>query len=391
MKNIVGQAVRNEDFWARPYELEDIWDVIESGSHILLCAPRRVGKTSIMYKILDEPRSNYIPIYIDTESADSQSEFWMKVFNELMEEDFINGLQTKAKHFWSQIKTIKISSITTKGVEFGDGETLDYKLAFKKLIKDLDSDKKLIIMLDEFAQTVENIIQYEDKDDENKQNAMSLLKAHRELRQDKQFSKKVTFIYAGSIGLETVVSKIGAIKHINDLNNVKISPLELPDAKLFAEKLFTDIQVDISGDDIDYLLAKIEWLIPFYIQLIGQEIKKLYRRAPEVNTSVIDKATLRALDNRNHFESWQSKLKTGLNANEYLFAKEVLNIISGQNTLDSLAIGNIATKHQLSADEARECIQSLVYDGYINNNDDPKVYRFNSPILKMWWNKNVAN
>ena len=75
-------------------------------------------------------------------------------------------------------------------------------------------------MIDEFAQTIENIIKYDDP-----KNAVALLKAHRELRQDIKFSEKVTFIYAGSIGLESVVAKIDAIKHINDLNPIKIPPL----------------------------------------------------------------------------------------------------------------------------------------------------------------------
>jgi hypothetical protein len=121
-----------------------------------------------------------------------------------------------------------------------------------------------------------------------------------------------------------------------------------------------------------------------------QEIKKLYRREPTVTHLVIDQAINNALENRNHFESWHSKLKTALDRKHYLFSKEVLNEISKADTLTSLDIVNIATKHSLE-DEARECIQSLIYDGYINNNDDVKIYRFNSPILRMWWNKNVAN
>jgi len=386
MKNIVGQAVRNQNFWGRTYELEDIWEAIDSGSHILLCAPRRVGKTSIMYRLLDEPKNDYIPIYIDTESADSQAEFWVKIFNALMEEEFINGLKTKANNFWDKIKNINITSISVDGVEFGDGEVLDYKLAFERLIKGLDHDKKLIIMIDEFAQTIENVIKYEDN-----KSAISLLKAHRELRQNSQFSQKVTFIYAGSIGLESVVSKIDAIKHINDLNNIKVPPLLPEDAKSFAGKLFLSMDVTVSNDAIDYLLKEIDWLIPFYLQLIIQEIKKLYRRKPLVNNAVIDQAIHNALDNRNHFESWQTKLRTGLDSSDYLFSKEVLNSISTNKFLKSLDISDIANKHTLDDDKAKECIRSLVYDGYINNNDDVTTYKFNSPILRMWWNKNVAN
>ncbi|WP_016957436.1 AAA family ATPase [Catenovulum agarivorans] len=386
MKNVVGQVVRKADFWQRKFELEDMWDAINSGSHLLLCAPRRVGKTSLMHKILDEPQDNYIPIYIDTESADSQAEFWKKIFNALTEEKFTSSLKNKAQLFADWLKGIKITSISIEGVEFGDGDVLDYKVAFKRLIKDLEQDKKLIIMIDEFAQTIENIIQYQDV-----QNALSLLKAHRELRQDTEFSQKVTFVYAGSIGLESVVAKIGASKHINDLNSIKVSPLIRAEAQQFVESLFANLSITSTAEVTNYLLDQIDWLIPFYIQLIVQEIKKLYRRAPNLDNSVVDQAINNALDNRNHFESWQSKLKTGLEKDEYLFAKEVLNKISNDTFINSLDINNMASKHKLDENNARENIQSLVYDGYINNNDDSKIYKFNSPILRMWWNKNVAN
>ena len=386
MKNVVGQVVRKADFWQRKFELEDMWDAINSGSHILLCAPRRVGKTSLMHKILDEPQDNYIPIYINTESADSQAEFWKKIFNALTEEKFTSSLKNKAQLLADWLRGIKISSISIEGVEFGDGDVLDYKVAFKRLIKDLDQDKKLIIMIDEFAQTIENIIQYQDV-----QNALSLLKAHRELRQDTEFSRKVTFVYAGSIGLESVVAKIGASKHINDLNSNKVTPLIRAEAQQFVESLFANLNITSTAEVTNYLLDQIDWLIPFYIQLIVQEIKKLYRRAPNLDNSVVDQAINNALDNRNHFESWQSKLKTGLEKDEYLFAKEVLNQISNDTYINSLDINNMASKHKLDENNARENIQSLVYDGYINNNDDSKIYKFNSPILRMWWNKNVAN
>lgn len=386
MNIIVGQVVRKESFWNRENELEDIWDAIESGSHILISAPRRVGKTSILYKILDEPKDNYIPIYINTESADSQSEFWEKLFNTFSEEEFINKFKSISKKYWEKLKNIKIKKASVSGVEFGDGEVIDYKEAFKRLVKDLDDDKKIIIMIDEFAQTIENIIKY----DETK-NAISLLLSHRELRQDTKISTKITFIYAGSIGLESVVSKLGVTKHINDLNNIKVSPLIIDEAKEFTRKLTSSNNIELGEEEIAYLLEKVEWLIPFYIQLIVQEVKKIStrERLELITKETIDKAIDNAIGYRNYFENWQSKLKEAFENREYLFAKDVLNKISSSDTLSARQISNIATKHEI--EEPREVIHALVYDGYINNNDDPKIYRFNSPILRMWWYKNVAN
>ena len=388
MNNSVGQAVRGKDFWKRVNELAVIWSAIESGSHILLVAPRRVGKTSIMFNLQDEPKEGYIVVYIDTESADSENEFWQKLFNALLEEEFISKLKKYSKKFGSFLEKIKINKITIKGVEFGDGSVVDYATAFEKLIKELDSDKKLIIMVDEFAQTVENIIKYE-----NEKNAQSFLRTHRALRQNENLTKKVTFVYAGSIGLESVVTKMGATKLVNDLNSIKVKPLSSDEAMAFTQALCKSTSIEMSEDMIRLLLSKIEWLIPFYIQLLIQELSILCREEKEVvvNSAMIDNAVERALGHRHLFDHWRSKLKDGFKKKGYLFAKEILNIICEKDTMSALKIRNKATKHELDEDYAREIIHSLEYDGYITKYEDGKTYRFNSPILKLWWYKNVAN
>ncbi|UTJ07819.1 AAA family ATPase [Arcobacter roscoffensis] len=388
MKNCVGQAVRGNDFWDRNSEISIIWNKIDSGSHILLAAPRRVGKTSIMFNLLDNPKDDYIVMYIDTESADNENEFWQKLFNALQEEDFVNKLKSYSNTLFEKIKNIRIDKISTSGVTFGDGETLDYSEAFEKMIKDLDTNKKLIIMIDEFAQTVENIIKYEDTI-----SAIKFIKRHRELRQNQKISSKVSFIYAGSIGLESVVSKLNGMKHINDLNSIKVNPLSFIESKQFISVLVSNLELKLDDTVINEFLKRVEWYIPFYIQLIIQEIKTITieDNVNEVTVEILDKAINNALNHRNHFEHWRSKLKEALGINEFKFTKEMLNHISENNIMESLDIINIGVKYDLDDDEVKEIIHSLIHDGYINNNDNPKEYRFNSPILKMWWYKNVAN
>lgn len=388
MKNSVGQAVRGKDFWKRVNELSTIWSAIESGSHILLVAPRRVGKTSIMFNLQDEPKNGYIVVYIDTESADSENEFWQKLFNALLEGEFVSKLKKYTKKFGLFLEKTNIDKITTKGVEFGDGRVVDYAIAFENLVKELDRDKKLIIMVDEFAQTVENIIKYEDE-----KNAQKFLRTHRALRQNENLANKVTFVYAGSIGLESVVTKMNASKLINDLNSIKVKPLTREEAVLFTRQLCKATSIEMSDATITILLDKIEWLIPFYIQLLIQQLDILSKEEnqTQIDEMMIDSAIEQALSQRQLFDHWRSKLKDGFKKKGYLFAKEILNIISEVDTMTSLKIRNKATKHELDEDYAREIIHSLEYDGYITKYEDGKTYRFNSPILKLWWYKNVAN
>ncbi len=385
MPFITGQVVRNKNFWNRKIELEDIWEAIQNGEHTLLVAPRRVGKTSIMYKVLDEPKEGYVALYLDSEEDNFEHEFWARLFNALKKEEFTNKFKSNMTNFKSFIKSIDIKKISLSGIEFGDGKEVDYKVAFEELMSSLPKKEKVIIMIDEFAQTIENIIKYDSK-----KNALNLLKTHRAIRQANQ-SNNIVFIYAGSIGLESVVAKLDGMKHINDLKPIKVSPLETDDANDFILHLLTSNSIEIGKTQIDYMLDKIEWLIPFYIQLILDEIKKLSRKNPNITNNTVDSAINNALEHKNYFDNWRSKIKEAFSDEGYLFSKEVLNVISEDRTISKNDISNIADKYKLSDDEKRETLQSLVYDGYINNTDDIKIYRFNSPILRMWWYKYVAN
>ena len=75
-------------------------------------------------------------------------------------------------------------------------------------------------MIDEFTQTLENIIRKEGED-----NAIHFLQSIRECRFDGVIKDKVLFIYTGSIGLENVANRLSAIDLVSDLDSVKVSPL----------------------------------------------------------------------------------------------------------------------------------------------------------------------
>ena len=385
MAIIAGQAVRGEDFWDRLYLLEDMIEVISRGEHILLVAPRRVGKTSLMYRVMDTVGDEYVVIYVNTQAAHSENAFWEKLFDALMDEEFIATVEQKAKSFLRLLSSLRLSEAGAKGVKFGESETIDYAKAFEKLLKSYDGDKKLIIMMDEFSQTIENIIKYE-----NIEKAEQLLEAHRDLRQSHKLSEKVSFIYAGSIGLESVVASIKSSKNINDLVSISVPPLEMDEAKEFIKHLCTSNGMKITDADADYIIEKIEWLIPFYIQLIVQELKRLDRRGTTISESSIDDAIEKVLSYKKNFIHWQERLEI-FSKEGKLFTREILNIISKNNTIASKDLFNCAAKHKLEAYDAQQIVHALKYDGYINNNENEHTYRFNSPILRIWWFKNVAN
>ncbi len=386
LKNITGSPVRGDDFFKRDKLIEKAWDLLESGEHILIAAPRRVGKTSLIRYLEDHPRKNFSFLYTNTESVNDENEFYRRVLNKLLKTEYIKKSQ-KVITFLEKHKP-SIKKVGPNGIEFGVTEDFNYKEMLERVLKSCSTEKgKLVIMLDEFPQTLENII-----NNKGKKLGIKFLQSNRELRQDSDITGNIQFVYTGSIGLENIVKRLNTSKTIDDLANLKVPPLKTEEANKLIECILKIKKFSLSKNVTDYILNKIEWLIPFYIQLMIREIGNIYRdeELTRVVKGTVDKAIDQMLEHRNHFEHWEQRLRSSFKINEYNFCKEVLNITSEKETINSQVIYNLAVKHD-QEEVYKNLTDSLVYDGYINNNENKKIYRFNSPILKKWWYQNVAN
>ncbi len=389
MKTIIGQAARGNDFFPRKQITEEIWTKLEAGSNLLLVAPRRVGKSSILFDLLDNPKEGYLVIYYTSESVNDINEFYRKLFNHIIDElDLVQKNLTKAKgltnKFLSRIKAISLKDL---GLTFGDSQ-ISYIDELNKLLDNINlKQDRFVILIDEFAETVQNILR-----DHNKQKAINFIQTNREIRQSPNIYKRIQFVYAGSIGLENVVSSMDSMNSINDLVPIKIRPLNLKEAKNLTDKIINNNDITFEQDAFNYLVNKIEWLIPFFFQIILDEIDKILynNKSKVINRATIDDAILTALKHRNYFENWFTRLRMAYKGEEFAFVKEVLNSISNNLSIKSIEITDLAIKYKIE-ETYRSMLNALIHDGYINNEGDPKVYRFNSPLLKEWWYCNVAN
>ncbi len=394
MKNIAGQAVRGKNFFKRPSLARQFHSIIDSGSSILITAPRRVGKTSLMLHVCDNPIPHCFFIYLITESVGNENEFFKRLLDEIFETEFLSSLQKASKKTYLALKDrlARIDEVG-KNVKFGKESRLDYREEFIDIIKSIDlGEQRLIIMIDEFSQTVENIIA-----DEGVRKAVHFLQVNRELRQDPVLNQKLQFVYSGSIGLENIVNRLDAINLVNDLDSLRVPPLSAKESHLLMQQLTEEWPTALSKGNRDYILDKIQWYIPFYIQLAVKEISNLLIKSEEgtgtvkkrVSKKLIDNAFTLMLKRRNAFEHWQTRLRKAFKNEEYQFAQQVLDMISYDECIDGGEIYNMAMKIDVTG-AYKDIVNSLVHDGYINNSDEPSLYRFNSPLLRMWWRENAA-
>ncbi len=387
-KTIIGQAVRGSDFYLRPRIIDDLILHLEKGTHILLAAPRRIGKTSIMFYLMDNPKSNYLIKYLITQSVNNENEYYKRIYKKVIE--ILKG----SRSLWTQtkklIKSKRIKSITIEGITIDDVEVSYYE-ELLLLLKSLDlKSQKLIIMIDEFSETLENIIK-----DEGEEKAIHFLESNRDFRHIPELHKKVQFIYTGSIGLENIVSRLNKINTINDLYPYEVHPFTDVESKDLIDKLIGGSDLVIDDTQKENIIKEIEWSIPYFIQIIIDEIDKIDWPANKnnqriVSHEIIKRSTKNSLENRTYFEHWLSRLRIAYKGNEYKFVLELLNSISGDQSIHRNDIVNLSVKYEVQ-ESYKDVLSSLIHDGYINNLNNKSEYQFNSPLLKKWWFEKVLN
>ncbi len=68
----VGNKVSGSDFFGREQVMRKFWQLIrDEDAHILVVAPRRVGKSSILQYVVDNAPDNWIPVLVDFFRADA--------------------------------------------------------------------------------------------------------------------------------------------------------------------------------------------------------------------------------------------------------------------------------------------------------------------------------
>lgn len=380
MKNIVGQTPRGTDFYPRDTIINRIYRRLDSGNHLYLSAPRRSGKTSIMRALEDNPREGYIFIYLNVEDCNDQEDYFRLLAEEL-EKSAAQGklarLGERAKgvfeSFLERVKKVKIAGLELETA--APASRPSYAETFEQLLRDLETENSTInIMVDEFPVAVENIAKAGSNDA-----AVSFLHANRALRQ--RARSGVRFIYTGSIGLPNVARKLDPAPTINDLNIVEIPPLTVEEALDMSKQIFAGYNITVEETILRYMLDKIQWLMPFFIQLVVQLLidESESENAP-ISEPMVDKVLLKAANHRNnvYFASYYDRLAKTLSDEQCETAKVILAEIAGKGQ---------AERSIFQQQNAQVVLETLEYDGYIH--EQGGLFRFNSPILRMWWQKNV--
>lgn len=377
---ITGDAATGLRYFRRQHINDYFWQEVEKGNHILFVAPRRVGKTSIMKDLAENCPDGFFCIYQNIEGVKSRNEFYQRLFELILQ---CANKATKAKATFTQwSKRYGIEEITKSGIKFKNS-TIDYEKELRNILPELKNAKvKTVIFLDEFAEVINKLNKKNEQQD-----AVDILHTLREMRSDDDFSH-FTLVFAGSIGLEFVIKSIDRPKLINDLHPIETGALTLEEATGFINQIIHGATIKLKPEIIEYLKRKVNHLLPYYLQLMLEEIDLMAREntKPDITNATVDKAFDRVLKKNKNFEDWLVRLRD-YHGDAFPFINEILVFAAHRNQISVQEIYNKASAPEFKRTvDYMDFVEQLIHDGYLVETVQ-HIYRFISPFLQQFWLK----
>jgi uncharacterized protein len=375
---ITGDAATDGRYLRRDYINDEFWREVRKGNHILFVAPRRVGKTSVMKDLASNCPEGFVCIYEDIEGVRSRADFYKRLFELILHCAHRSKLKEAKAFIANCLAKYRIQEISKSGIKL-DVKDLDYEKEVRNLIPELkNAEVHAVIFLDEFAEVINKL-----KKNDQVQDAIDILHTLREIRSDEDF-RHFTVVYAGSIGLEFVIKNIDRPKLINDLHPIKLIALTDEEGSRLIRQLTKKATIFFSEEVVTYLKTKIEYLLPYYLQLMVEAIDEICFKSNEtqVANETVDAAFQRILKERKNFEDWLERLKD-YQKDYFPFINDLLKYAAHKGEIPVQVVYDKANRYG-RVEDYMDFVEELIHDGYLMESET-HVYRFISPLLRQFW------
>ena len=392
MRNITGQAVIGNDLYGREYELNRLWEMLEQSEHILMLAPRRVGKTSLMLELYRAPRENWDVFYVDVEACKGPADCIAAVLAALAADPQYRS-RFEAIPFSAAIKDIfsRLSISTDIGamrVELANAIGRDWERAAGQLQTRLtslpDTKRHLLIIFDELPFLLSRMLRTGGQEHETE-----LLLSHlRHWRQAPELRGKVHTLVGGSIGLEGVLRRARLTGSINDLTPFRVESWDKATAVKFLSSLGRDYNFNLGEEFIEQMLDLLGDPVPYHVQLFFSTLRDTchgYTR--NVSANVIAECfadRLAGPGGTAHLDHYATRLDFALDEDEHQIALEVLGRACRRD--GDIRVAELEDLRKRNEPALRSVLRDLETDGYLRR-DPADTLRFRSNLLRQWWMK----
>lgn len=366
--------------------LSQVWRVLEQQS-ILLTAERRMGKTSVLNKMVAEPRAGACPVKRSLQGITSSDEFVRTLIGDV--ELNLPGLLKKSLGERLSKAGVKSIGVSAAQVEFEPRTKDSWKEVASDTFAALDQDADVTVVLlwDELPHMIADI-----RDNEGAAAARELLDVLRGVRET---HGSVRMVFSGSLGLHHVVDDLrtqgGMWVPTHDMLTIDLPTLTGDHATFLAAELLRN--EDVACDDVDGVAAAIAGEVdcaPFYVHHTVQMIMTRQREGHcgSVNVAAVEEIVEGAL--RDPLDPWQLQHYIDRVSSYYGSdadaVKATLDIIANADeppTAETIheRIGGSIDAPPL-VERLRELLALLCKDHYLKTDDG---YSFRLSLIRRAW------
>ncbi len=395
IQNAVGRPVRGHNFFDREREQDRLWRRL-STDHVLLLAPRRVGKTSLLLRLADTAELNgFQAVYLSVSDVRSELAFVRRLYEAI-------GEREAAQAAFKRLAEGALSAVLrrTKQVAFGgvtwvlsEDARDEWQRVGEVLTRALsDLGNRWLLLVDELPLFVLTLIRL----DPTGERARHFLNWFRALRQGTEDTDPLRWVLAGSIGLDTVAARLKLGDTINDLNLVTLGAFDEADADRFLEALGHTYDLPLAPEVRARLRHHAGWLIPYYLQLLFSKLRnRCGDTGAPATVDAVDAvhAELLSPSDRAYFDYWRQRLTEELGAPWDEQAIALLNAAAAddhgatRDLLRRVLDQKVPDPTERDA-RLRFLLDVLQADGYLVEVDGR--FPFRSSLLRDFWRKRVA-
>lgn len=392
--------VEGSRFFNREVELEALQERVNDGTHTLLTAQRRMGKTSLVRELMRRLHlsDRFETVFVDVEAAadpaDAIAEISVRsrplrgAFDQI-KASFVNVLRETS----DRIEQLSVADLKVKlraGIDSGNwsarGDGVFAALAA--------SDKPVVLAIDELPILVNRLLK--GNSDHITSEGRTLADAFLSwLRRNGQTHRgRVTMIVSGSVGLEPLLQQARLSAHANIFAPYDLHPWNEQTAIDCLAALAKTYEIDLSREISQLMCRRLRCCIPHHIQIYFDKLHDYLRLAgrQKVLAEDIERVYLQemlSVRGQVDLQHYEARLETILGRSSYPIALEMLTATAKTGRLAGTVVDRyldyFPTGDEYKRLSVQDVLNVLCHDGYLYRQDDG--YQFVSGLLEDWWRR----
>ena len=382
--------------------LAELWETLRTG-HVVLTAPRRTGKTSVMDHLRDRPENGFSVVSINVQDLSHPADLF-QVLLDGFHDAYPDFVRERLAAGWELVSRA-----------LGRVEAIDVG-TFKLALRDSDPDWRgnwrrhgdtflararstrvpILFIIDEFPDMLLNVSR------EDERLLREFLAWFRTQRQRPAPSRDpIRWLVGGSVNLAGTLDGLGLVDRINDLEDVSLPPLTNGDIETFVVDMLGGRGVPFDGDVPGRLVARLGRPIPLFMQMATQDLYRMWKRerrrivAADVDTvfdaMVVGSAVRTQLQHfhsriRRYYAEPKDSIVHALLAQISVSGSGLKRATLLQETERALADLGVTLPTHERRQLFNQLLLDLENDFYVVEVEEG-YYDFASGVLKSWWRK----